>query len=117
LVELDKTLEDIKVKGNRKNEDVGSCLKALGECLSRRERLKVSEVRREFTGMSTDLSNLQVELKKKMIRAMLDQKEIERQQNSNKDLQGQLTELRRKLARETREVGCGTEQIGNCKGS
>ena len=51
---------------------------------------------------------MQLELKKKTIRAILDQKEVEKYQKSSKEFELQLTELKKKLAKETKEIGCNT---------
>lgn len=52
-------MSDIRTRGGRK-EELGGCLKALADCLSRKERAREAEVRREFAGVSSELSNLQV---------------------------------------------------------
>lgn len=57
--DLEKSMCDIRARGGRK-EDLGGCLKAFADCLSRKERLREAEVRREYAGVSSELSNLQV---------------------------------------------------------
>jgi ABC-type phosphate transport system auxiliary subunit len=101
-----------ELRGGRKAEDVGSCLRAFEACLTRRERIRTGEVRREFAVVSEEVSGLQVELKRKAIRAMLDQKEAEKQQAANRELQAQVEELRRKASKETKEASSSTDECG-----
>lgn len=54
--------------------------------MSRREQIRTSIVRKEFADVSEELSNLQVELKKKTIRAVLDHKNIEKAQKEKSEL-------------------------------
>jgi hypothetical protein len=79
--------------------------------MSRRERFTIEEVRGSYEKSVAQLASLESEVKKKCIRAMLDQKEIERQQSMVRSLQQQLDELR--LSKATREACFGTEDQEN----
>lgn len=42
------------------HEEFGKCLKVFEECLSRREKVKVGDVKKSFKNVSEELSNMQI---------------------------------------------------------
>ena len=74
-----KYLEGIHDQTDKRKDYTGrsellECLKSYELCLDRRESIKISDVRKGYNDISSQISDLQIELKKKSIRAILDQK-------------------------------------------
>lgn len=76
---------------------LGTCFKLIGECHSRKLEGRIADIKRSYAAVDEEISNLQVEIKKKSIRAILDQKDIEKLQNKNKALEAEMDQLKIKL--------------------
>lgn len=62
--ELGKFLDVLQPrKGNSDfagHEEFGKCLKVFEECLNKREKVKVADVKKSFKNVSEELSNMQI---------------------------------------------------------
>ena len=75
------------------------CLKNLEECCERRESIILLEKKKQYASFEAEFGAMQVELKKKTIRALLDQKNLEKVQNSHEGALKEIADLKSQLCK------------------